>query len=190
VQFTPHYLVWVCPDSYHKSEECQSQCIRQGRYCTPDPDGDLAKGYSGADIVQVRTTLIFSEQVSFESPSTVLAYSLHARPRWRPRQGLLRRRHRSGAGCICASGYSIRVSLHSRMSPEHAPDPNGDLAKDTSGAGIDAGQRFPSSCARSPLRACCALLLLVNTLWHHHLKILASAPAGEPAAAVRVPTGQ
>lgn len=54
VKFTPHYLVWVCPDSYHKSDECRSQCIRQGRYCTPDPDGDLAKGYSGADIVQVR----------------------------------------------------------------------------------------------------------------------------------------
>ena len=54
VRFTPHYLVWVCPASYHKSEECRSQCIRQGRYCTPDPDGDLAKGYSGADIVQAR----------------------------------------------------------------------------------------------------------------------------------------
>ena len=54
MRFTPHYLVWVCPASYHKSEECRSQCIRQGRYCTPDPDGDLAKGYSGADIVQVR----------------------------------------------------------------------------------------------------------------------------------------
>lgn len=53
VRFTPHYLVWVCPDSYSKSSECKSQCIRQGRYCTPDPDGDLAKGYSGRDIVQV-----------------------------------------------------------------------------------------------------------------------------------------
>jgi len=52
VRFTPHYLVWVCPDSYSKSSECKSQCIRQGRYCTPDPDGDLAKGYSGRDIVQ------------------------------------------------------------------------------------------------------------------------------------------
>lgn len=59
VQFTPHYLVWVCPDSYHKSDECKSQCIRQGRYCTPDPDGDLQKGYSGADIVQVRLCRFF-----------------------------------------------------------------------------------------------------------------------------------
>ena len=53
-KFTPHYLVWVCPDSYHQSAECRSQCIRQGRYCTPDPDGDIQKGYSGKDIVQVR----------------------------------------------------------------------------------------------------------------------------------------
>ena len=52
-RFTPHYLVWVCPDSYHKSDECQSQCIRKGRYCTPDPDGDVQKGYSGRDVVQV-----------------------------------------------------------------------------------------------------------------------------------------
>ena len=53
-KFTPHYLVWVCPDSYHQSAECRSQCIRQGRYCTPDPDGDIQKGYSGKDIVQAR----------------------------------------------------------------------------------------------------------------------------------------
>jgi hypothetical protein len=54
-KFTPHYLVWVCPDSYHQSAECKSQCIRQGRYCTPDPDGDIRQGYSGKDIVQVST---------------------------------------------------------------------------------------------------------------------------------------
>ena len=54
VKFTPHYLVWQCPSSYAKSRECKSQCIRQGRYCTPDPDGDLTEGYSGSDIVQVR----------------------------------------------------------------------------------------------------------------------------------------
>lgn len=51
-RFTPHYLVWVCPDSYQKSDECKSQCIRKGRYCTPDPDGDTTKGYSGRDVVQ------------------------------------------------------------------------------------------------------------------------------------------
>lgn len=53
-RFTPHYIVWVCPESYRASDECQSQCIHNGRYCTPDPDGDLLAGYSGKDIVQVR----------------------------------------------------------------------------------------------------------------------------------------
>ena len=53
-EFTPHYIVWVCPEAYRDSEECKSQCIHQGRYCTPDPDGDLTAGYSGADIVQAR----------------------------------------------------------------------------------------------------------------------------------------
>ena len=53
-RFTPHYIVWVCPESYRSSDECQSQCIHNGRYCTPDPDGDLQAGYSGRDIVQVR----------------------------------------------------------------------------------------------------------------------------------------
>jgi len=57
-KFTPHYLVWVCPDSYHQSAECVSQCIRQGRYCTPDPDGDIQKGYSGKDIVQARACCV------------------------------------------------------------------------------------------------------------------------------------
>ena len=52
-RFTPHYIVWVCPESYRQSDECQSQCIHNGRYCTPDPDGDLEAGYSGRDIVQV-----------------------------------------------------------------------------------------------------------------------------------------
>lgn len=52
-QFAPHYIVWVCPDTYRDSDECNSQCIHKGRYCTPDPDGDLNEGYSGKDIVQV-----------------------------------------------------------------------------------------------------------------------------------------
>ena len=52
-EFTPHYIVWVCPEAYRDSDECKSQCIHQGRYCTPDPDGDLTAGYAGADIVQV-----------------------------------------------------------------------------------------------------------------------------------------
>lgn len=52
-RFSPHYIVWVCPWVYRQSDECQSQCIHEGRYCTPDPDGDLENGYTGADVVQV-----------------------------------------------------------------------------------------------------------------------------------------
>lgn len=52
-RFTPHYIVWVCPRGYRSLDECQSQCIHKGRYCTPDPDGDLENGYSGKDVVQV-----------------------------------------------------------------------------------------------------------------------------------------
>lgn len=52
-KFTPHYIVWVCPSAYRDSEECMAQCIRNGRYCSPDPDGNLKEGYSGADVVQV-----------------------------------------------------------------------------------------------------------------------------------------
>ena len=54
-RFSPHYIVWVCPRVYRQTAECQSQCIHQGRYCTPDPDGDMENGYSGADVVQVCT---------------------------------------------------------------------------------------------------------------------------------------
>lgn len=52
-RFSPHYIVWVCPWVYRQSDECKSQCIHEGRYCTPDPDGDLENGYTGADVVQV-----------------------------------------------------------------------------------------------------------------------------------------
>lgn len=50
--FTPHYVVWTCPGVYKDSDECRSQCIRRGRYCAPDPDGSILKGYSGAQVVE------------------------------------------------------------------------------------------------------------------------------------------
>lgn len=56
-RFSPHYIVWVCPWVYRQSDECKSQCIHNGRYCTPDPDGDLDNGYTGADVVQVSTNV-------------------------------------------------------------------------------------------------------------------------------------
>lgn len=101
VKFTPHYLVWVCPASYHKSDECRSQCIRQGRYCTPDPDGDLAKGYSGADIVQVCSW----RAVSLAQFAVFLGVRplLHARLRQRPAEG-------------CSGADIVQVHTHSAES--------------------------------------------------------------------------
>ena len=52
--FTPHFILWVCPETYRRTDECKAQCIHGGRYCTPDPDGDIQQGYSGKEIVQVR----------------------------------------------------------------------------------------------------------------------------------------
>lgn len=51
LRFTPHYIVWTCPDQFKESVECQSECINHGRYCAPDPDGSIAEGYSGAEVV-------------------------------------------------------------------------------------------------------------------------------------------
>ncbi|KAL2612185.1 hypothetical protein R1flu_023877 [Riccia fluitans] len=49
--FTPHYMVWFCPPRYLDSRECQSQCLNNGRYCSPDPEDDFDSGYEGKDVV-------------------------------------------------------------------------------------------------------------------------------------------
>lgn len=61
VDFTPHYLVWDCPARSPDSATCKSQCIRRGRYCAPDPDGDQWEGYSGARVVEenLRSLCVF-----------------------------------------------------------------------------------------------------------------------------------
>nr|CAB3503901.1 unnamed protein product [Digitaria exilis] len=51
VSFTPHYITWFCPDAFLDTPQCKAQCINRGRYCSPDPDGDLAAGYDGKDVV-------------------------------------------------------------------------------------------------------------------------------------------
>ncbi|KAL8141052.1 hypothetical protein V2J09_007073 [Rumex salicifolius] len=50
-RFTPHYITWYCPEAFLMSNQCQSQCINHGRYCSPDPDQDFNKGYDGKDVV-------------------------------------------------------------------------------------------------------------------------------------------
>lgn len=51
--FQPHYLIWVCPPQYQDTEQCTKQCIFNGRYCCPDPEGDMDKGYDGKDVILV-----------------------------------------------------------------------------------------------------------------------------------------
>ncbi|CAN6236208.1 unnamed protein product [Urochloa humidicola] len=49
--FTPHYITWFCPDPFLGTPQCAAQCVNRGRYCAPDPDGDLGEGYDGKDVV-------------------------------------------------------------------------------------------------------------------------------------------
>jgi hypothetical protein len=52
ITFKPHYLLWVCQYGA-ESDECKTQCIRQGAYCCPDPDDNIHEGYSGAEVLLV-----------------------------------------------------------------------------------------------------------------------------------------
>jgi hypothetical protein len=52
ITFQPHYLLWVCQYGA-ESDECKTQCIRQGAYCCPDPDDNIHEGYSGAEVLLV-----------------------------------------------------------------------------------------------------------------------------------------
>jgi hypothetical protein len=49
--FTPHYIIRFCPAQFAGTRQCASQCINHGRYCAPDPEGDLGAGYEGKDVV-------------------------------------------------------------------------------------------------------------------------------------------
>ncbi|BBN17312.1 hypothetical protein MPTK1_7g13540 [Marchantia polymorpha subsp. ruderalis] len=49
--FTPHYIVWFCPPKFTESKECKSQCLNNGRYCSPDPEDNFESGYEGKDVV-------------------------------------------------------------------------------------------------------------------------------------------
>jgi hypothetical protein len=44
----------VCDRQTDSKEQCESQCIRDGRYCVPDPDGSIHSGYTGADVLKAR----------------------------------------------------------------------------------------------------------------------------------------
>ncbi|XP_010516663.1 PREDICTED: vacuolar-sorting receptor 5-like [Camelina sativa] len=49
--FRPHYIAWFCPKELLLGNQCQNQCINQGRYCAPDPKQDSEDGYNGRDVV-------------------------------------------------------------------------------------------------------------------------------------------
>jgi len=61
--FTPHYITWLCPPDLIQDPACVAQCINNGRYCCPDPDGDFQSGYSGRDVVieNLRTLCAFDQ---------------------------------------------------------------------------------------------------------------------------------
>lgn len=65
---------WGClsPD-----QPCGNQCAYGGRYCSPDPDGDLEAGHTGADIVQenLRQICLFNLTGSSARPD-------HGYPYW------------------------------------------------------------------------------------------------------------
>merc|ERR1712125_157755 len=54
--FTPHMYIYDGIQSHCKGSDgtnmCYSLCTNYGRYCAIDPDNDLEKGISGADVVK------------------------------------------------------------------------------------------------------------------------------------------
>jgi len=52
--FTPHYYIYdgIANGCHGINTPCGNLCINQGRYCSTDPDNDLDKGLSGADIIK------------------------------------------------------------------------------------------------------------------------------------------
>jgi len=52
--FTPHYYVYdgISNGCHGDGSPCGNLCINKGRYCSTDPDNDMEKGISGADVVK------------------------------------------------------------------------------------------------------------------------------------------
>ncbi|OMP06162.1 hypothetical protein COLO4_08300 [Corchorus olitorius] len=50
-QFTPHYMIWYCPQAFVLTRQCKLQCINHGRYCAPTPEQDFGNGYVGKDVM-------------------------------------------------------------------------------------------------------------------------------------------
>lgn len=65
--FTPHYITWYCPQPFILSDQCKSQCINHGRYCSPDPEQDFGEGYQGKDVVFENLRQLCVHRVANES---------------------------------------------------------------------------------------------------------------------------
>ncbi|XP_054779134.1 vacuolar-sorting receptor 7-like [Prosopis cineraria] len=65
--FTPHYTTGFCPKAFIESDQCKSQCINNGRYCTPDPEVNFGEGYEGKDVVLENLRQLCVHRVAKES---------------------------------------------------------------------------------------------------------------------------
>jgi len=70
--FTPHYIIYTCPPEYMDGPECASDCYLNGTYCTPDPDGSYAKGYSGQDVLAINVRQLCMARVARAANSSWL----------------------------------------------------------------------------------------------------------------------
>eukprot|EP00210_Caulerpa_lentillifera_P000800 g774.t1 len=55
LDFSIHYVIWKCPSGQESSIPCQSQCIYQGRYCSPQPEISPGTRVTGQDIIKETT---------------------------------------------------------------------------------------------------------------------------------------
>ncbi|GAX83867.1 hypothetical protein CEUSTIGMA_g11292.t1 [Chlamydomonas eustigma] len=62
--FSPHYILFACPAQYLDTPECQSQCIMKGAFCAQDPDGSVAEGYAGLDVLKINMMQLCFFQVA------------------------------------------------------------------------------------------------------------------------------
>ena len=68
--FTPHYITLSCGAADPTIPFCAAQCTNNGRYCQLDPDGDLASGYSGKDVVleNLRSLCVYRVAAAANTP--------------------------------------------------------------------------------------------------------------------------
>ena len=58
-----YYPIFASCGSDASSAVCAANCTNHGRYCAPDPDGDIKKGASGKDVIihSLRSLCVFNQ---------------------------------------------------------------------------------------------------------------------------------